>query len=176
MFTFLSANSKAYQKVNSQCCSKKCCTLRHSFHCMEQSLVLFYIVRYCVFSLFDPRDILQQNDHFKSNPQHLPILYLWARDYSVVDSHRPNRTKDQSLQSWPLVFQYPPCLERDQKYPVSFLSLIIWYILFNTVILPLHVNISAGFRGQVTRKKKKSLRSFNSVLAQTLLENRSKVF
>ena len=91
------------------------------------------------------------------------IILLW-----IPIGHR---TKDQSLQSWPLVFQYPPCLERDQKYPVSFLSLIIWYILFNTVILPLHVNISAGFRGQVTRKKKKSLRSFNSVLAQTLLEN-----
>ena len=74
------------------------------------------------------------------------IILLW-----IPIGHR---TKDQSLQSWPLVFQYPPCLERDQKYPVSFLSLIIWYILFNTVILPLHVNISAGFRGQVTRKKK----------------------
>lgn len=106
-----------------------------------------------MFSLFDPRDILQQNDHFKSNPQHLPY-YIYEHVIILLWIPIGHRTKDQSLQSWPLVFQYPPCLERDQKYPVSFLSLIIWYILFNTVILPLHVNISAGFRGQVTRKKK----------------------
>lgn len=160
MFTFLSANSKSYKKVNSQCCSKKCCTLRHS-----GTVCFLYLIPETSYN-----KMITLNQTRNICPYYIyehVIILLW-----IPIGHR---TKDQSLQSWPLVFQYPPCLERDQKYPVSFLSLIIWYILFNTVILPLHVNISAGFRGQVTRKKK-SLRSFNSVLAQTLLENRSKVF
>lgn len=85
------------------------------------------------------------------------VDYIYEHVIIVLRVPMSHRTKDQSLQSWPLAFQYPPCLERDQKYPVSFLCLIIWYILFNTVILPLHVNISAGFRGQVTQKKKKNV-------------------
>lgn len=111
----------------------------------------------CVFFIWSQRHLAKKHDHFKSNPQHLPMYADNIYEHVIIVLWIPigHRTKDQSLQSWPLAFQYPPCLERDPKYPVSFLCLIIWYILFNTVILPLHVNISAGFRGQVTRKKKK---------------------
>lgn len=37
-----------------------------------------------MFWLFDHRDILQQNDHFKSNPKHLPMYADYVYEHVII--------------------------------------------------------------------------------------------